>query len=193
MALHAAGIVCEVVEVSLRDKPRLLIELSPKSTVPVLRTAQGEVLEESLDIMRWALWQNDPRDWLRAAGQSDNVALLETNDGAFKQWLDRYKYVERHPAQSQAAYRHEAVRCLIEPLERRFEHSPYLGGEAPCLTDVAIFPFVRQFAGVDPDWFGTSPWPATRQWLTRWLNSEVFVAVMVKPSARQPLSAQESA
>ena len=180
MALYCAGIVCEVVEVSLKQKPAALIALSAKATVPVLQTEKGDVLDESLSIMRWALLQNDPHNWLQFADQPANIALLQTNDADFKQWLDRYKYFERYPDQSQDDYRQEAVRCMLEPLEQRLEQDVYLGGNAPCLTDVAIFPFIRQFAGVDPVWFGASPFQATRQWLERWLTSEVFTAVIAR-------------
>jgi len=180
MALYCAGIVCEVVEVSLKQKPAALIALSAKATVPVLQTEKGDVLDESLSIMRWALLQNDPHNWLQSADQPVNIALLQTNDADFKQWLDRYKYFERYPDQSQDDYRQEAVRCMLEPLEQRLEQDVYLGGNTPCLTDVAIFPFIRQFAGVDPVWFGASPFQATRQWLERWLTSEVFTAVIAR-------------
>jgi glutathione S-transferase len=180
MALHQAGVVCEIVEVSLRDKPPALIGLSPKGTVPVLQTREGHVIEESLDIMRWALEQNDSDGWLRSCAHDEHLAMLEANDGAFKQWLDRYKYFERYPEQPQAYYRDEAVRVQIDRLESRLSQYPYLGGATPCLTDAAIFPFVRQFAAVDPGWFTAGPWSATQGWLERWLASAVFVAIMAK-------------
>ncbi len=180
MALYQAGVVCEIIEVSLRNKPPALIALSPKATVPVLQTHEGHVIEESLDIMRWALEQNDPDGWLQSCAYDDHLEMLRTNDGAFKHWLDRYKYFERYPERPQEYYRDEAVKVLIEPLESRLSQYPYLGRTRPCLTDAAIFPFVRQFVAVDPGWFTSGPWTATQGWLERWLASEVFAAIMAR-------------
>jgi len=180
MALKQAGIVFSLVEVSLRQKPQALLELSPKATVPVLHCADGRVLDQSLDIMHWALSQNDPAHWLDTADQPDNVTLLQANDGVFKHWLDRYKYFERYPERTQEAYRDEAVLSMVKPLERRLAQRPYLGGDTAGLTDVAIFPFVRQFAAVEPEWFAASPWTATRDWLSGWTQSDLFTVVMAK-------------
>lgn len=181
MALAHAGVPVQLREVSLRDKPAEMLALSPKGTVPVLRLPDGRVLDESLDIMRWALQGRDPHAWLTRAATAANQALLVANDGPFKHWLDRYKYASRHPERSAADYRAEAEQCLLVPLEAQLQQAPWLGGDSPCLTDAAIFPFVRQFAGVDAPWWLAAPWPATRAWLDAWLSSPLFAAIMAKP------------
>jgi glutathione S-transferase len=180
MAIHQAGVDCQIHEVSLRNKPQALLELSPKATVPVLHGADGRVIDQSLEIMRWALAQHDPDGWLLRQSFQDNEGLLDTNDGVFKQWLDRYKYFERYPEHAQADYRLQAEESLIHPLEKRLAQDSFLGGTQPCLTDVAIFPFVRQFAAVDPAWFAQSGWCSVRAWLNGWLQRPVFIAVMHK-------------
>lgn len=180
MAILKSGVACQIHEVSLRNKPQAMIELSPKATVPVLHTADGQVVDQSLEIIKWALAQHDPDGWLTGWERPDNKMLLDTNDGMFKHWLDRYKYFERYPDNPQTFYRSQAEQCLIEMLETRLTQRPYLGGLQPCVTDIAIFPFVRQFAAVDPQWFEQSPWRSTRTWLSFWLDSDVFKAVMIK-------------
>ena len=180
MAIHQAGIDCEIHEVSLRNKPQALLELSPKATVPVLHCADGRVIEQSLEIMQWALAQRDPDGWLTNWDQSDNQHLISANDGVFKHWLDRYKYFERYPQEPQSYYRTQAEECLLTVLESRLRQAPYLGGDQPCMVDVAIFPFVRQFAAVDKEWFALSQWGAVSTWLNSWLESRIFTAVMAK-------------
>lgn len=180
IALAHAGVPVELREVALRDKPAAMLALSPKGTVPVLQLPEGRVLDESLDIMRWALQPQDPGAWLARADTWINSALLAATDGPFKHWLDRYKYASRHPQRSATEYRAEAEQCLLAPLEAALLESPWLGGDTPCLTDAAIFPFVRQFAGVDAAWWAMAPWPATRAWLNAWLSDPLFAAVMAK-------------
>ncbi|MDO9024035.1 glutathione S-transferase [Zwartia sp.] len=178
MALRCAGIPVEIREISLRDKPPEMLALSPKGTVPVLHCADGQVIEQSLDIMRWALKQNDPQQWLRELPSHD--ALINVNDTTFKHWLDRYKYAERYPEFEAAYYREQARTCQIEVLEKMLSASPFLGGDSPALADVAIFPFVRQFAAVDAVWFAASPYQATRRWLEGWIESALFKQIMAK-------------
>ena len=174
-------------EIVMRDKPAEMLALSPKGTVPVLRLPDGTVLEESLDIMRWALEHPDTDGWWRRAQSDDNLALLRTNDGDFKRQLDRYKYPDRYPQEAvqRDAARAQAVETLLIPLESRLLSQRYLGGAAPCATDLAIFPFVRQFAAVEPDWFGSQPLPALQAWLAGWLSSPLFEVCMTK----QPVQA----
>ena len=174
MALHVSGMAAEHREVRLRDKPAELLEASPKGTVPVLVTGDGEVIDESLDIMRWALGQNDPEGWL--SGVDD--ALIAANDGPFKHHLDRCKYDTRYDSDG-AHHRSEAV-AILTGLERRLEDGEYLCGNRRTLTDIAIFPFVRQFAGADRDWFDAQPLPQLQCWLARLLASDLFAAIMVK-------------
>jgi glutathione S-transferase len=180
MALWCAGVQVDVVEISLRDKPGAMLAVSPKGTVPVLHCADGLVLEESLAIMRWALEQRDPQGWLLQADQPEQLRLVQRNDSDFKHWLDRYKYAERYPKFGVEYYREQALGCLIVELEQRLRSTPYLGGQTPCLSDVAIFPFVRQFAAVDAAWFAQDAWPATRAWLEGWLQSPLFKTIMDK-------------
>lgn len=187
MALLQAGCAFRVHEIVLRDKPAEMLALSPKGTVPVLQLADGQVLEQSWDIMAWALAPDaDGAGWWVRAQTAANLDLLARNDGAFKQQLDRYKYPERHAAQgiTQEDARAQAVAILLQPLEQRLSALPYLGGTTPCATDLAIFPFVRQFAAVQPDWFAEQPWPALQAWLAGWLGSALFEACMSKLPAQ---------
>lgn len=186
MALWCAEIKVELCEISLRDKPPEMLALSPKGTVPVLHCADGRVIDQSLDIMRWALEQNDPCGWLRWKPGSDEYArqesLITCNDTTFKHWLDRYKYAERYPEFDATYYRQQALSCQLEVLEQRLSQAAFLGGEIADLSDLALFPFVRQFAAVDAQWFDSSPYAATRQWLSGWVESDLFKKIMVKPS-----------
>lgn len=188
MALHASGIAFRIHEVSLRDKPQRMLALSPKGTVPVLVVSkdqgQQQVIDESLDIMRWALSQSDPDGWLRFAGSAAGARLLQINDGPFKHWLDRYKYVTRFADEGITSHdaRTHACEVMFDPLADILRRQPFIGGSQPALEDVAIFPFVRQFAGVEPQWFGQSMAPQVIAWLDGWLESELFRRVMQKSS-----------
>lgn len=186
LALAQAGVQVEVREVDLKRKPSELLAVSPAATVPVLDAGPDLVLTQSLDIMRWALAQHDPRGWLTSADAPANRALVHTSDTLFKAALDRYKYADRHPGQSREAYRQQARECLLDPLEARLQGQAFLGGAQPCLSDAAIFPFVRQFAGVEPAWWALAGGPATQRWLTHWLGSELFARCMVKLAVWQP-------
>jgi glutathione S-transferase len=181
MALLLASISFEIYEIVLRDKPAELLALSPKGTVPVLQLADGTVLEESLDIMQWALAAQDLQGCWSRAQTPDNRGLLAANDGPFKHHLDRYKYPHRFAEPGPATHRAQAVSALLLALEHRLSQSRYLGGDLPCATDVAIFPFVRQFAAVETAWFSEQPLPAVQAWLAGWLGSDLFAACMVKP------------
>ncbi|WP_255988666.1 glutathione S-transferase [Chitinolyticbacter albus] len=180
LAIAASGIELEQREVSLRNKPAAMLAISPKGTVPVLQLANGQVLEQSLDIMRWALALADPLQWLPdAALAADTEALITRNDGAFKHWLDRYKYPERHPELAQSSYRQEAE-VILANLDARLARHGHLVTGRTTLADAALFPFVRQFAAVDTAWFDTAPYPALRHWLNAWLASPLFATVMAK-------------
>jgi glutathione S-transferase len=173
MALAVSGTRCEIREIKLRDKPAELIAASPKATVPVLVLADGQVIDESLDIMRWALGHNDPESWL--AG--DDAGLIAANDGPFKHYLDRYKYPERHGSDPEA--QRAAGLELLSVLEARLTGHAWLCGDRRSLTDAAIMPFVRQFAAVDRAWFDAQPLPGVQRWLAGQLASELFAGVMV--------------
>lgn len=182
MALRVAEIAIELREVKLAAKPPELIEASPKATVPVLVLSEGPVIDESLAIMRWALAQHDPEGWL--AG--DDTALISRNDGPFKYHLDRYKYPNRYPdeaAGDEATFRLDhrthGLSVLLD-LDARLGMSEYLRGSRPTLADIALFPFVRQFANTDREWFDAQGLPHVQGWLERHLASELFKAVMPK-------------
>lgn len=182
MALAVSETACEIREVKLRDKPAEMLAASPKATVPVLVLPDGEVIDESLDIMRWALRRNDPEGWL----EGDDVALIAANDGPFKHHLDRYKYPERH-ASDPVGHRGLGLAMLAE-LEARLARGKYLCGHRRSLTDAAIMPFVRQFAAVDRDWFDAQPLPGVQRWLAVQLASDLFAEVMiVRPTWRSGL------
>ena len=180
MAIAYSQVPVHIHEVSLKNKPEAMLALSPKGTVPVLHCSDGHVIEQSLDIMVWALEQNDPAHW-QSENESDlSKELIAANDGAFKHWLDRYKYFERYPEQSQVQYREQAELALIDKLELALSKNQFLCSDQPTMTDVAIFPFVRQFAAVDANWFASSRWSKTRDWLRYWTQSELFAKVMSK-------------
>jgi glutathione S-transferase len=180
LALWQAGVVVALREVVLRDKPAAMLEISPKGTVPVLQLPDGRVLEESLDIMHWALQQNDPGGWLRTGDSAEQGALIARNDTNFKPLLDRYKYAERFPEKSAVAWRHAAIAAHLAELEVRLTKHAFLLGDTASLADAALFPFVRQFAAVDAAWFEKAPLPALRRWLKVWLASPLFAAVMLR-------------
>jgi len=191
MALLLAGVSFDIHEIVLRDKPAAMLAASPKGTVPVLVLGDGTVLEQSWDIVRWALSSPDApvsaRQIWAGAQTAENEALLAINDHPFKQLLDRYKYPDRFangdgtPVEtSREAYRTQALTLFLEPLEQRLTGTPYLGGDTACATDIGIFPFVRQFAAVDAAWFDALPLVNVQRWLREWLSSELFERCMVK-------------
>jgi glutathione S-transferase len=172
MAIAVSGVTVEIREVVLRDKPPEMLEVSPKATVPVLVHGQS-VLEESLDIMRWALRQNDPVKWLQHVDED----LIAANDGPFKQHLDRYKYPSRYDLADGTEHRDAALPHL-KTLNDKVAASGYLGSAQAGFTDIALFPFVRQFAATDPNWFASLPLPALHHWLDNLVTSSLFDAVM---------------
>jgi glutathione S-transferase len=174
LALAVSGTAHEVREVKLRDKPAEMIAASPKATVPVLVLPGGGVIDESLDIMRWALGRNDPEGWL--AG--DDAGLIAANDGPFKQHLDRYKYPERHGSDP-IAHRGQGL-AMLGAHEARLAGQAWLCGDRRMLTDAAIMPFVRQFAAVDRAWFDAQPLPHVQSWLAVQLTSPLFAGIMIQ-------------
>lgn len=184
LALRSAGVAVEAREIALRDKPAALLAISPKATVPVLQLPDGMVLEQSLDIMRWALERHDPEGWLAAAPWDEQQRWIALNDGDFKRLLDRYKYPERHPGIAQAATRDAAVAALLAPLESTLAARPFICGDRRGVADMALLPFVRQFAAVDRPWWEgegrAAPLPALRAWLAAGLAEPLFDAVMEK-------------
>lgn len=175
MALWVAGIAVELREVKLAAKPPELIAASPKATVPVLVLPDGTVIDESLAIMRWALAQSDPEAWL--AG--DDAAMIAVNDGAFKHHLDRAKYPGRYDEDGVTDNR-DAALALLVPVEARLQHTANICGPTRTLTDIALFPFIRQFAGIDPPWFAAQPLPRLQAWLGQHAATPLFNAIMPK-------------
>ena len=177
MALRYSGVPVEIVEVSLKAKPAEMLAISPKGTVPVL-DADGRVIDESLEIMRWALAQHDPDDWL-LGGDSRIAELTEANDQVFKVHLNRYKYAERYPEQPMEVYRAEGA-VFLQRLDGLLEGRDYLLSDHLSLADVALLPFVRQFAHVDREWFAQTPYVRLQAWLQRFLESNLFTSIMKK-------------
>lgn len=174
MALIASGLAYEHREILLRDKPASMLAVSPKGTVPVLILAGGRVIDESLDIMRWALGQSDPEGWLAGA----DPALIADYDGAFKHHLDRYKYAVRYG--DDPLVHRAAAAAKLSDLDAQLAVRDFLGGAARGFADAAIFPFVRQFAGVDPAWFHLQALPNVQRWLAGMVASELFERAMVR-------------
>ncbi|MEM9851243.1 MAG: glutathione S-transferase [Pseudomonadota bacterium] len=176
LALRSATIQVELREILLRDKPKAFLDTSPSGTVPCLK-AGDRVIDESLDIMVWALTQNDPDGWLSMPDAGWD--LIKDNDGPFKAALDHTKYATRYPDLDPVAERARAAEFLSRLHDNLAQH-PWIFGDRPSLADYAILPFVRQFAFVDRAWFDAQPWPSVTAWLDRFLESPDFAAIMVK-------------
>ena len=176
MAIFIADVKVEIREVKLSAKPLDMLALSSRGTVPLLQLSTGEIIEESLEIMIWALGKHDPARWLDDYNGVSR-ALVAENDSTFKKHLDRYKYWQRHPEQTQLQAR-RAAELFVMNLEHLLGGSEYLFGNSANLADIAIFPFIRQFSAVDPTWFETAPFPHLRSWLNRLLTDNVFVKSM---------------
>ncbi|WP_208347879.1 glutathione S-transferase [Pseudaestuariivita rosea] len=175
LAVQSAGIKCELREILLRDKAPEFLEKSPSATVPCLDLGD-RVIDESLDIMLWALGENDPENLLRMP--QDGFDLIAESDGPFKTALDRYKYSTRYGSDA-LDERATGAEFLFE-INGMLADQPYLYGTSPTLADMAIAPFVRQFANTDKGWFDDQPWLALRDWLDRFINSQQFQSIMQK-------------
>ena len=183
LALKISGLRCELREVKLAAKPQALLDASPKGTVPVLVLAGGQVVDESLDIMRLALSQCDPEGWL----ERDDPALIAANDGPFKRALDRYKYPHRYDADPLP--HRSAGLDMLRQIDDRLGAAGQLCGARRGIADMAVMPFIRQFAMTDPAWFTHQDLPHLQTWLEAHLQSELFGAVMV----RHPVWQEDSA
>jgi glutathione S-transferase len=178
MALHYAGIDLEHREIALRNKPQSMLLASPKGTVPVL-CVDELVLEESLEIMLWALGQSDPDGWLQVNSQKAKT-WVANNDGPFKTLLDQYKYPNRYPELNQDEVLRSAMELMLKLLENALQEHPYVLSNKISWVDVALFPFIRQFSMVNPEKFKQLPLPKTRQWLNQNIESALFAAIMDK-------------
>ena len=187
LAIAASGISVEYREIVLRNKPQAMLAISSKGTVPVLQRVDGAVIDESLDIMLWALAINDPQLWLQRETSLPAVAktLIDMNDGAFKFWLDRYKYADRYPQHPADYYRAQAEEFLRH-LENLLSAHAYLLGAHVGIADMAIVPFIRQFAAVDKAWFAASHYVHLQKWLDALLASDLFSAAMIKRDCWEP-------
>jgi glutathione S-transferase len=178
LALYQAKIAYEPIEISLKHKSTEFLALSPKGTVPVLVDIDGAVIEESLEIMLWALSQHDPECWL-LNDENASRKLIDENDFNFKKNLDRYKYADRFPEHSKDYYRSECE-IFLNLLNDKLQSNNYLMAERISLADAAIFPFIRQFSLVDEDWFLNSKYQELKKWLYNLINTRMFQEVMRK-------------
>lgn len=177
LALFYAGENPEVREVDLKNKPKAMLDISPKGTVPVLALNGEKVLEQSLDIMLWALKRHDAEGWLEH-DREEMDSLIRRNDVEFKPLLDRFKYPNRFDDESVVIQ--EKSLKIIEDLDDRLKDQPFLMGDTISFADIAIFPFVRQFAHVDKEWFETLPYKNIQEWLHFFKESIMFKSIMAK-------------
>lgn len=181
LAIKVSNVQMELREVVLSDKPKEMLDCSAKGTVPVLLLPDGEFIDESMDIMHWALAQHDPQGWLSNEIKVKQLInhLIDINDNDFKKKLDRYKYADRYPEQSIEIYRQQAE-IFLHKIEIQLKQHQYLVGNNITLADMAILPFIRQFAYVDKNWFEQTPYIKTQAWLVSLLSEKLFNEVMIK-------------
>tara|TARA_Y100000389_G_C17471026_1_gene530899 strand:- start:752 stop:1294 length:543 start_codon:yes stop_codon:yes gene_type:complete len=177
MALLYSKIQVEIIEISLKNRPEELYKASKKGTVPVLINKKGEVIDESLEIMLWALRNNKNQTWISADGNSE-IDLINKNDFFFKKWLDKYKYSDRYPQFSKDYYRSKCNHILLD-YEQNLNNTKYFFKDSISIADVAIFPFVRQFANVDYEWFSKN-YEKLVYWYEQISSSKLFIDVMIK-------------
>ncbi len=181
MALAYAGISVEIREISLKEKPPSMVAISPKATVPVMQYG-NLVLEQSLDIMRWALSQHDPDSWLTNENDKDVNTLIDANDSSFKKILDQYKYPSRFPEVNPVDVLTNALNQHLRPLNDQLKKTQFLLGAKLSMADIAIFPFIRQFHMVDDTFFSLNQLEALKKWLNDRIESDLFLSVMQKHS-----------
>ncbi len=180
LALHAADITVILREVALKNKPQAMLSLSLKATVPVLQLPNGDVLEESFEIMLWALYQNDPCNLLISNKRENQAALdlihVSTEMNAL---IREIKFNERHPELS-LKQAQENILPYLDKFEALLQNHTYLNGETLKYIDYALFPFIRQLIHIDPNWFSTLPYPETYRWYKKLHTSEAFQHIMIK-------------
>lgn len=179
LALQHCQQQVELREVVLKNKPMQMLQASPKGTVPVLVLPDGNIIDESLDIMLWAVQQN-ANGW-----QPQDNDLISHNDFEFKSWLDKYKYADRYPEHTQDYYRDQAC-AFLQTLNQILSKQNFIAGETIGFEDIAIAPFIRQYAFVDKNWFDQTPYPYLQQWLDNFLYGHPFNAAMQKYPQWQP-------
>ena len=168
-ALLSSHIDVELREIVLQDKPREFLKASNSGTVPCLQL-QDKIIDESMDIMIWALRKNDPDDWLDMP--AEGYRLINEVEEKFKPNLDKTKYATRYPQNDSKVSRSLVIEYLID-LDRKIK-GEFLLGEQPKLADIAIFPFVRQFANIDIKWFNEFGWEKLQNWLKAFVESKMF-------------------
>jgi len=178
MSLYKAGLIVELREIELKNKPEQMLKASPKGTVPILMLPDGTVIDESINIMKWALGKNDPDGWLNA-DEAEMSYLIERNDNNFKHALDRYKYPGRYPDEDCTGARGVCAEILNDLNNRLKKHQQILSNNI-AMADIALFPFVRQCAFVDKEWFNNLPIPYLQKWLQEHLEATLFKAIMMK-------------
>lgn len=182
LAIAYSGVTVELREIVLRNKPQAMLEISPKGTVPVLVLNDCNVIDESIDIMRWALTQNDPDGWYRGDHVSAIDDLIVQNDQMFKPWLDRYKYADRYPQHPQEYYRKHCEQWFYKLEGLLASGEGFLFAKSPTLADMALLPFIRQCAHVDLCWFESTPYVNIQKWLNAFKCSDLFISIMDKYS-----------
>ena len=180
MALHYSEINCELREVSLKNKPDALINISPKATVPVMHLTDGTIIDESLDIIHYAISQNDPEGISNVSKnlQEQIDELIAINDSEFASLLRKYKYFEKHPEESQESYRKKIEANFLTKYKMMLDGNKFLFGKKS-IADIAILPFIRQFAFVDEEWFFNSSYKNLINWLNMALESDVFENIIL--------------
>ena len=179
MAIHASGQKCELREVLLRDKPPSMLEYSPKGTVPVLILQDGYVIDESLDVIDWALNLNDPDKWQRSKDTKKTKELIKINDGEFKYHLDRYKYSKRYDNEDPEFHRKKCLK-FIESINNELNNSEYIFDDNISYADIVLLPFIRQFRIADIEWFDSLPYDNLKKWLSSFLDSSLLNSIMKK-------------
>ena len=179
MAIHISGQRCELREVLLRDKPPSMLEYSAKGTVPVLILQDGKVIDESLDVIDWALNLNDPDDWQRSKDKEKTKELIKINDGEFKYHLDRYKYSKRYDNEDPEFHRKKCLK-FIESINNGLNNSKYIFDDNISYADIVLLPFIRQFRIADIEWFDSLPYDNLKKWLSSFLNSSLLNSIMKK-------------
>ena len=179
MAIHISGQKCELREVLLRDKPPSMLEYSAKGTVPVLILQDGKVIDESLDVIDWALNLNDPDNWQRSKDTKKTKELIKINDGEFKYHLDRYKYSKRYDNEDPEFHRKKCLK-FIESINNELNNSEYIFDDNISYADIVLLPFIRQFRIADIEWFDSLPYDNLKKWLSSFLNSSLLNSIMKK-------------
>ena len=179
MAIHISGQKCELREVLLRDKPPSMLEYSPKGTVPVLILQDGYVIDESLDVIDWALNLSDPDDWQRSKDTKKTKELIKINDGEFKYHLDRYKYSKRYDNEDPEFHRKKCLK-FIESVNNELNNSKYIFDDNISYADIVLLPFIRQFRIADMEWFDSLPYDNLKKWLSSFLDSSLLHSIMKK-------------